>query len=97
MKLWNQILLEELQIDIYFRLSCALARSRRFLLSGVGSFLSKISDGLFKDLLKNLFEHPPRIRDFVHDLAEDFQAQEHVQNDLSVVGQYLILLDHLFI
>lgn len=47
--------------------------------------------------MENLLKHPPRIRDFIHDLAEDFQAQEHVQNDLGVVGQYLILLDHLLI
>jgi hypothetical protein len=47
--------------------------------------------------VENRFEHPPRIRYFIHDLAEDLQAQEHVQNDFGVVGQYLIFLNHLLI
>lgn len=98
-KLWNQVLLEELEVNVHFWLvgGLCLACSRRSLLSSVRSLLSKISDCLFENLMENRFEHPPRIRYFIHDLAEDLQAQEHVQNDFSIVGKYLIFLNHLLI
>ena len=98
-KLWNQILLEELQIDVYLRLCCSLWRIREgwFLLLGGDSLLSKVLDGLLKDLLKNLLEHLPGICDFIHDLAEHFETQEHVEDYFGIVSQNFIFLDHLFV
>ena len=54
-------------------------------------------DDLLEDLLQNLLEHLPRVSDFVHDLAKDFEAQEHVEDDLGVVGEDLVLLHHFLV
>ena len=43
------------------------------------------------------FKHVPRERDLVHDLAKHFEAQKHVEQYFWVVGQDLILGDHLVV
>jgi len=59
--------------------------------------LSKILDDLLENLLQDLLEHLPGICDFIHYLAEHFEAQEHVENHLGVVCEDFILLNHFLI
>lgn len=59
--------------------------------------MGEILNHLFENLMKDLLEHLPGIRDLIHDLAEDLQTQEHVENDFGIICQNLILLDHLLV
>ena len=99
MEFWNQILLEELEIDVHLWLCWALCcvSECRFLLFSGDSLVCQILNDLLQNLLQNLLKHLPRIRDFIHDLAEHLKTQEHVEYDFRIVSQDFIFLDHLLV
>lgn len=47
--------------------------------------------------MQNTLEHFPRVGDLVHDLAQNLETKEHIEDHLGVVGEDLILLYHLLI
>lgn len=57
--------------------------------------MSETLDCLFENRLQDLLEHLPRVCYFIHDLAQDFETQEHIEDDFGVVGEDFVLLDHL--
>ena len=91
MNLRYEVLLEEFQVDINLRLAVAL----HLLVFVSYGFLGEPLDRLLKNRMQDLLKHLPRVCDLVHDLAEHLETQEHVEDDLGVVGQDLVLGDHL--
>lgn len=85
--------MEEFQVNIHLRLCRALCFTR--LLFSAQSLLSETLDSLSENRLQDLLKHLPGVCDFIHDLAENLEAQVHVEDNFGVIGQNFILLDHL--
>lgn len=91
---WYQISLEEFQININLWFDFPLGG---FLGSSSYCVVSKLLDDVVENLREDVLEDAPAVRNLVHDLAEDLGAQEHVEDDLGIVGEDVVLLYHLFV